>query len=363
MSEPALDVIVPVHDARRPVARLAASALNGTSTALRLTFVCHGIPQQTIRAALEMWADDPRVRLLSFEDGVRSPAGPFIAGLDRATAPFVMKIDSDDTLEPGAIDAWMDLRARTRADVVICRMREAGRGREWATPPARPGRRRLDPVRDRLAYRTSTMGVIDRELMLAAPPVEGIPTGEDIESSLRLWFSGARIALAFAEPAYLVHDDGTDRATAPRPLADEFAWLHRLHGSGFVQSLTAVARASIGTKLIRVQLFGAATSRAGRLTGDDLRALSASAATLVELSGGAPRWLSRADRALLDAILTGEDPLAISTLIAARRRFGRPATLLPREIRWILHREAPVRMMLASALAARRRTRRQRADT
>lgn len=360
MTPPELDIIVPVHDAARPVHRLAASVLETTRTRIRLTFVCHGIAAERVRAALGALADDPRVRLIEFSDGVRSPAGPFIAGLEQATAEFVMKIDSDDTLEHGAVDAWMAVRARTGAEIVICRMRAVGADRDWTTPPARPGRRsRLDAVRDRLSYRTSTMGVISRERMLRALPVVGLPTGEDIESSLRLWFSGASIALADREPAYLVHNDGTDRSTDRRPVDEEFAWLDRLREGDWMAGLTEDQRSAIATKLLRVQLCGAVSARAAEITDDDLAAMRTRAAQLIELGGGVPPWLARADRDLIDAVLShGSTSAELTALAARRRRFGHPMTLLPRALRWTLHREAPLRAMFAFAIAGRRRTRR-----
>lgn len=360
MSEPLLDIIVPVHDARRPVARLASSVLAGTSTPLRLTFVCHGIPSASLGTALGEWRHDLRVRMIEHSDGATGPAGPFLAGLARATAPYVMKIDSDDTVERGAIDAWMKLRQAANADIVICRMRAASAGRDWSTPPARPGRRlHLDPVKDRLAYRTSTMGIIARERMTDAPPNRAVRTGEDIASGLRLWFSGASIALATHEPAYLVHDDGPARATERRPLAEELKWLEAFSADDVLSHLPPRARAAIATKLIRVQLFGAATSRIDELGPDELRRLAAASRQIVVFGSGVPPWLSRADRDLLDALLTGAtDQTLLKALLARRRRFGRPVTLLPRSLRWTFHREAPIRAMMAFAWASRRRTRR-----
>jgi len=359
MSALELDVIVPVHDAHRRVDRLAASVLDGTGTPLRLTFVCHGIPVADIRAAVGEHADDPRVRFIGFSDGIRSPTGPFRAGLAAATAPYVMKIDSDDALEPGALDAWMRLRRRAGAAIVICRMRSATATQDWPTPPSRPLRRhRMSPLRDRLSYRTSTMGIIARDLMLQSPPVVGLPTGEDIESGLGLWFSGRPIALASREPAYLVHDDAGERATSPRPVADEFAWLPSLTESPLIASLDTRARATIATKLVRVQLFGALTARAASLSAEDIAMLRDAASMLVRLADGVPPWLSRADRDVLDALTDpSADTASLAPLLARRRQFGHPATLLPRQLRWTLHRESPLRVMTASLLAARRRTR------
>ncbi|WP_143780616.1 hypothetical protein [Ornithinimicrobium sp. CNJ-824] len=64
--------------------------------------------------------------------------------------------------------------------------------------------------------------------------------------------------------------------------------------------------------------------------------------------------LSLADADLLEAVLDPDVPARrLLALAAARRRHGRPRTLLPTSWRHVLHREAPLRFMAAS-LAARR---------
>jgi hypothetical protein len=61
--------------------------------------------------------------------------------------------------------------------------------------------------------------------------------------------------------------------------------------------------------------------------------------------------LSRADREVLDlAVRPGATAEAVLRVDDARRRFGRPSTLLTRDLRRVLHREAPLRFMAASLL-------------
>lgn len=356
---PDVDVIVPVHAATRPVDRLAASILDSTVSEIRITFVCHNIATAMIATALGTYAGSDRIRLLAFRDDTRSPAGPFNHGLDAATAPFVVKVDSDDTLEGGAIDSWLELARRTGSQAVIARMVVAETGAEYSTPPTRLGRRtQLDPVRDRLSYRTSTMGLIATELFRRAPAIEGLVTGEDIEQSLRLWFSNARLALASRSPAYLVHGGADDRVTETQlSLGDEFAWLPRLVGNDWFRALPDAARRSIALKLIRVQLFGAVSNRPDphRWSVADRRALMDAARALAEPAGSAVGSLSIADRRLLRRIL---DPaVAVETILdaaVARRRFGHPWTVLPSNFLRLADREAPPRLIVAFTAASRR---------
>lgn len=175
-----IDVLVPIHTTARPLARLLDSVLGGTQATIRVLVICHDVPPEQVHASVakdrtgDGVATDPRVVYLPYSDGVPSPAGPLAYALDRLEAPYFTKVDSDDTLEPGALDAWLDLAHRCGAGVVLPRM--PGHG-PVPTPPLRVSRWRagshLDPIADRLAYRTSTMGLIRSDLAPLARPSSG----------------------------------------------------------------------------------------------------------------------------------------------------------------------------------------------
>ena len=79
----------------------------------------------------------------------------------------------------------------------------------------------LDPVRDRLAYRTAPLGLLKRETVerLGLRFPEGLPTGEDQAFSARLWFEGRGLRYAAGAPRYVVGADAVTRvSTTPRPL-------------------------------------------------------------------------------------------------------------------------------------------------
>ncbi|MBO3664984.1 glycosyltransferase family 2 protein [Microbacterium stercoris] len=354
---PEVDLVIAVHDPARPIDRAVGSVLDATDAEVRVTVVVHGIDPDLIARNLATRLPDPRLRLLPFSDGRRSPAGPFNAGLDAADAPFTSVMGSDDTLEPHAIDSWLRVARRDAADVVIARLRHAG-GAAVPTPATRPFRsRRLDGVRDRLSYRSAPLGLVSRARFGDLRFALDVPTGEDIPYVTALWFSGAGIAYDRRGPAYLIHDDGGPRTTfARRSIADEFAWLDRLLAEERFSTLPAAARSAAVAKLIRIQLFGAIFYRAdAELWGASERAALADvAARLVETGAGVHEQLSRRDRDVLDGAL---DPARPATeLIAAayaRRRFLAVGSLLPRRLRFALHREAPLRFAAATALQAR----------
>ncbi|WP_054680997.1 glycosyltransferase family 2 protein [Microbacterium sp. No. 7] len=328
MAPAEVDVIVPVHTTARPIARAVDSVLRGTRARVRVIVVCHEVDPAHIRRAV---GGDPRIELIPYGDGRRSPAGPLSRGLDAVDAGFFAKLDSDDTLQPGALDAWLEIARGQDAAIVMPRMAWPG---AVPTPPLRPRRRAIvDPVADRLAYRTSTMGLVSRDLVARARPVEGLLTGEDIAPSLRLWFSGARIAWAGRAPAYLVGVDGDERATAGRSLGETLAFVPSVTGDGELRALPARDRAAIAAKLMRVHVFGAIAAHAGAWTADD-RATLARAVDAVCAFGDAEGAFSIADRRLLRG---AQDPASpadeLDRRARARRRRGHPSTLLPAHAR------------------------------
>lgn len=375
-TSPLVDVVIATHSARRQTERAVRSVLDGSrhgsgvatgngvdDVDVRVTVVCHGIAPDEITAS---WApttlDDPRVRLLEHHDGVRSPAGPFTAGLDAAEAPWVSVLGSDDQLAPGALAHWLEVAERTGAEVVLAEI--ALDGAPVPTPPTRVRAARslrrhtdLDLVRDRLSYRSAPLGLLSRNAIArtGARLLPAAATGEDIPFITRL-LDGARVALADRAP-YLVGTDADDRTTAvPRPVRDELLAVSALVDDPWFRALPTRRRTAVATKLLRIHLFGTVLNRPDPAwwTAEERGALAQITQGLLTVAPGCAAPLSVADHALLTALL---DPAVPTTTMLdaahARRRHGTPRTLLPHDWRYVLHREAPLRFMAAS-LAARR---------
>ncbi|MFE1552378.1 glycosyltransferase [Streptomyces sp. NPDC058718] len=84
------------------------------------------------------FADEPRVRPMRREVNSGGCGTPRNDGIAAAVHPYVLFLDSDDVLIPGAVDALLAVATTERADVVtgICVRRELPGGREtvWAAP-------------------------------------------------------------------------------------------------------------------------------------------------------------------------------------------------------------------------------------
>lgn len=357
-----LDVVIAVHTPDRPVERAVASLVAGGLPAdpaarqrLRITVVCHNTEVEPVRARVAA-GHQPLVRFLQYTDGIKSPAGPFNHGIARATGTWVAIMGSDDSVEAGALAGWVGRAEADRADVLIAPMAHAG-GSTIRTPVVRPARRTgLDPVRDRLAYRTAPLGLMRLSLVraLGLEFPTAYATGEDQSFSAKLWFSGARISYGRGLPRYLVHDDAQLRVTqTPRPVAEDLAFATDLVATGWFGGLPPRSRTALVTKLIRIHVFGHVMLRAqaGTWNAADAAGMAEVLRRLLFEAPLAARPLSLADRQLLDAVAREEaDAATMAGLAAARRNFTSPLTWMPRGLSHVLHPEAPLRFMSASAL-------------
>ncbi len=350
---PLVDVTIAVHSASRPIRRAVASVLDGTEAPVRVIVVAHNIDPAIIRDNLGDLATDDRVLMLDLQDGIRSPAGPMNAGFANSTAPFIALLGSDDEFAPGALDSWLRVQRSTGASTVIPKIAIIGRHNN-PLPPLRDGRRsrRLDAAKDRLAYRSAPLGLIDRDRFGHLRFSEGLSSGEDIAFTAELWFRGRNLAVDIDGPAYVGHEDEKDRVTfTPRPVREDFAFLAELEGADWFRSLREQSRTAIVVKLLRIQFLSAIGVRA--TSADELVShqpeLRDTLDRLEQLAPRALRLLSRVDhRIIAEAFAAAPDVERIKVLANDRwnqRSFG--ALLTPNP--WLsLHRQGMMRLFFAA---------------
>lgn len=351
MTEPEstqVDVVVAVHDTRRRVDRAVASAFGADDLGVRVTVVAHELPAGEVRSALGSLADDPRVRVLEHRDGRRSPAGPFNHGLAAADATFVAILGSDDFLDPGALDRWVEHASRTGADYVVAPLRNQD-GAVWRDPVTRAGRvGPLDLVRDRLAYRTAPLGLVRRSFLDAVdvPLTDGLRTGEDVELGLALLAGGGRVDFDPALPAYVIGADAPERVTLEaRPAAEELEAVRRLAASAWLAELPAPARGAVAVKIARMHLVPAVRRRPEPAvwTPADLEALGEVADWVLRYGGRGVGQLSRADGTTVRAS-SSRDAAVVTRAAAVGRPWERLLTTTPT---MLLAPDSPVRRELA----------------
>ncbi|MQY32091.1 hypothetical protein SRB17_00310 [Streptomyces sp. RB17] len=148
-------------------------------------------------------ADEPRLRVVRRDVNSGGCGSPRNTGIDAVTTPYVMFLDSDDVLPPGAVDALLAAAAGAHAEVAsgLCVRRELPSGREqpWQAPLytahtvlARPAQR------PRLVHDTLCVNKLYRTDFLRGHGIrfpEGRFLYEDIVFTARVLAAGPRIAL------------------------------------------------------------------------------------------------------------------------------------------------------------------------
>lgn len=250
-----VDVIVPVHDPARPVDRPVRSVLANRD--VQVTVVAHNCGAAPIEANLAEFAADPRVQVIGYNDGIGSPAGPMNHGVRQTRNQWVALIGSDDSLAPGALDAWRAQADQYQAEVVLAQRAFDGHFRESLR--RRPFRRhRLDVVRDGVFYATAPLGLLSRAAInrAGAQMTEGLPTGEDLKFSLALHAQARGIEYGSRDAAYRVHSDQTDRATTTaRPLRQLIASPADAASSAQFTELDARLKQAAAIAIVRVHVL------------------------------------------------------------------------------------------------------------
>lgn len=322
---PEVDVIIAVHQLNRPIKRAVQSALaSGAPGQVGVIVVGHGLAVSDVWDLLNGCPAD-LVRVVRHDDGIRSAAGPFNAGLKLASAEFVCVMGSDDMLEPGVVRAWVAQAGRNSIDVVLAPLKFQS-GSIIRTPRLRPIRRTiLDPVRDRIAYRTAPLGLLRRSTLqrMHLEFTEGLATGEDVSLSLRLWFGNTRIAMGLPGGCYVIGEDAVERVTQHiLPLDEEFTAFFGVLQEPWFRTLSARERRSVAIKIARIHIL-ASISRRGvewEWDGADGRTIQL---LLLELAKSAPGFMKpfcRADRRILEVF--SRKPLGSGGIRAELISFG-----------------------------------------
>jgi hypothetical protein len=343
-----VDIIVGVHDVSRPIRRAVASVIDGSpSDRISVIVVCHGMADATVLDELR-GLDPRRLRVVEFHDGLRRPTGPYNHGIAISTASHIMVMGSDDFLEAGAAQSWLDHVDREDCDMLVAPLRHQN-GDPILAPLTRLGRStHLDAVRDRLFYRTAPLGIIRRSVLdrLNLRYVDGLSAGADMTMGVGLWTGGIRVDYRRDLPRYVVGADAETRVTT-RVMPVETALgatndtLDRVEGL----SLSLTVRTALAIKLLRIHVLGAMLARpdVDDWAGDDADVLRATARRLADTSPQVLLPFSIADRQLLRAALAPESsPRTLVAAVAGHRSAGRMQRLLPLNPLRVLHREGNV---------------------
>ncbi|MFJ8050801.1 glycosyltransferase family 2 protein [Streptomyces luteogriseus] len=146
---------------------------------------------------------EPRLKVIRRRANSGGCGTPRNTGLDAVTSPYVMFLDSDDVLPPGAVDALLAAAEGTHAEVAggLCVRRELPSGREVPWQPRLYALHTVVPrpaQRTRLVHDTLCVNKLYRTAFLRAHGIrfpEGRFPYEDVVFAARVLAAAPRIAL------------------------------------------------------------------------------------------------------------------------------------------------------------------------
>ena len=130
MEYPKVSILVPIYNVEKYLPRCIESILSQDFRDYELILVDDGSPDQCPQICDEYAKKDSRIKVVHKKNGGLVSAR--LAGFKESRGEYVMHVDSDDYLLPGAISTLYNTAQRGNYDVVKSRpLRENGKGRRW----------------------------------------------------------------------------------------------------------------------------------------------------------------------------------------------------------------------------------------
>lgn len=231
---PQFSIVIPCYNYGHWLARAVASVLAQDGDDWELLVIDDGSTDDTARLAGELQARHPgRLRFLSQPN--RGAAAARNRGLDATSGRYLIFLDADDELAPGALAAYRELLARMpAADLLAGAHRavdECGRSKLQAVGnlPATPERRLCAYLFGKRIHLTGSAAAFRRAALSARRYPERLPAAEDIPvfahvlATGRIAVTPAVVAIAHRHRGSLRHDTERAAAAAAHLLDEVFA--------------------------------------------------------------------------------------------------------------------------------------------
>lgn len=220
---PRFSIVIPCYNYGRWLARAVNSVLAQDGDDWDLLVIDDGSSDDTAQVAQELLARQPgRLRFLTQPN--RGVAATRNRGIDETNGDYLIFLDADDELAPGALAAYRKLLARMPAADLLAGAHRAVdvRGRSKlqvvGNPPATPERRLRAYLFGKRIHLTGSAVAFRREALSARRYPERLPAAEDIPVFAHVLATGkiavtpVVVAIAHRHRDSLRHD--IERATA-----------------------------------------------------------------------------------------------------------------------------------------------------
>ena len=150
-SPPQISVIVPVYNVGNLVRTCVGSILSQDFAGFELILVDDGSTDDSGCICDEFTSRDSRVSVIHKKNG--NSASARNAGLDRAKGDFVVFVDADDSLRPGALRTMLDHGLSSNAELCVFSFAKIGRNERLTVLPEEPAVPWETALRRLLLYR------------------------------------------------------------------------------------------------------------------------------------------------------------------------------------------------------------------
>lgn len=255
-----VSVVVPAYNAAGTLVRCVASVTAQTHSNIEIIIVNDGSTDDTESIANDLAEQDPRVRVLTQQNGGLSAARN--AGIRAARGVWLQFLDADDWIEPDSLACCLSHAHALALDQVVFGYwveEEEGGGRVEMIPPFTGvvSAAIAEPLQPSLA---GLMGYAWNKLYRRTSLndqtfVEGLPLIEDMEFNARVLIEPTRVGL-LAKPLvhYMQSPHSLGRALHPDHLKLRLAWVEaadRLFARwGFTPEARDTALTQIGVEAI-----------------------------------------------------------------------------------------------------------------
>lgn len=229
MSDPRIDVVIPVYNCARYLEEAVLSAVCQTLAPARILICDDGSTDETPEIARRLSETFPAVEHLRLQH--RGVAAARNAGLRVATGDYIAFLDADDVWMPSKLSAQMDVfaHADTRVGVVHCGYRlidhEGGPIEDgYVAEPSKRGNIFRDVLFEDYAVAGSASAIVVRRAVFKQVGLfdERLFHGEDADMWLRLAYVSHFDYVPEPLVALRIHRDSAQRANARAKAIDFF---------------------------------------------------------------------------------------------------------------------------------------------
>ena len=118
--QPQVSVIVPVYGVEDYIGHCAESLLGQTYSNVECIFVNDGTPDHSMERLAKVVEQHPERNVKIVNKNNEGLSKARFSGLEVATGEYIMHLDSDDWMEPDAVERMVKEAVRTGADLVYC---------------------------------------------------------------------------------------------------------------------------------------------------------------------------------------------------------------------------------------------------